>query len=159
MSTYCYAGLVVVAIVIITFAAYAFKRKSRKHAQSDPTIGTPAVSPPVNCTRFQEYIDIYEKRVLAFLVEDEANRLDFAYPIRERLRNKYGTELLFPPYEAQRWLFDRGVSLADIERMQSEWLKTNSGNLNTDLDSREVVRILKERNYVKAQVACRNLLP
>lgn len=157
MNIYCYVVVAVAATAVIAFVAHAVTRKRRGERPCDSTIGMPSGKPHVDCSRFQEYIDIYEKRVLAYLIEEEAKRLGFDYQQRDRLRAEYGKELSFPPYGAQDWLSDRGVPIMDVTRMQREWIIQNGGNPDFRPPSREVVRIIKERNIAKVQIACRNL--
>lgn len=152
-------GVTVAAIAVIAFAVCALTRRARRGSCVGSSIEMPVDNLTVDCTRFQEYIDIYEKRVLAYLIEEEAKRLRGDYQQRERLRAEYGKELSFPPYGAQDWLSDRGIPIMDVTRMQREWIIQNGGNPDSRPTSREVVRILKDRNIEKAQAACRNFIP
>lgn len=158
MNVCCYVGVAVAATAVIAFVALAVIRKRRRGASCSPTIGMSGGRPHVDYTRIQEYIDIYEKRVLAYLIEEEAKSLGFDYQQRDRLRAEYGKELSFPPYGAQDWLSDRGVPIMDVTRMQREWIIQNGGNPDFRPPSREVVRILKDRNIEKAQSACRSFM-
>ena len=155
MSTYGYIGVILAAIVAIAFVAYALFSKRKVPLNKNLSNGVEG-DPPIDCTRLQEYIDMYEKRVLAYLIEEEAKRLGFDYSKREYLRAEYGKELSFPPYGAQEWLSDRGVPIMDVTRMQREWIIQNGGNPDFRPTSREVVRILNMRNIAKAENVCRN---
>ena len=89
MNVYCYVGVVVAATAVIAFVALIVIRKRRRGVPRGPTIGKSSGRPHVDPARIQEYIDIYEKRVLAYLIEEEAKRLGFDYQQRDRLRAEY----------------------------------------------------------------------
>ncbi len=152
-------GVTVAAIAVIALVACTLIKRTRRGSCVGSSVETPVEKPTVDCARFLEYIDIYEKRILAYLIEEEAKRLRVDYQQRDRLRAEYGKELSFPPYGAQDWLSDRGIPIMDVTRMQREWIIQNGGNPDSRPTSREVVRILKERNIAKAQAACRRLVP
>ena len=74
--------------------------------------------------------------------------------IRRVERNKYGTELVRPAYDAQDQLGKCGINPMVVTRLQKEWIKRNGGNPNAVPSLREVERILIERNKDKASAIC-----
>lgn len=103
---------------------------------------------------FSGFIKQHEKRILAFLIEEEAGRLSLERDAILALRSKYGTELVRPAYDAQEQLGKCGINPMAVTRLQKEWIKRNGGNPNAHPSSREVERILIERNKDKASAVC-----
>ena len=103
---------------------------------------------------FCGFIKQHEKRILAFLIEEEARHLSLERDAILALRNKYGTELVRPAYDAQDQLGKCGINPMVVTRLQKEWIKRNGGNPNAVPSLREVERILIERNKHKASAIC-----
>lgn len=103
---------------------------------------------------FSGFIKQHEKRILAFLIEEEARHLSLERDAILALRNKYGTELVRPAYDAQDQLGKCGINPMVVTRLQKEWIKRNGGNPNAVPSLREVERILIERNKDKASAVC-----
>ena len=103
---------------------------------------------------FCSFIKQHEKRILAFLIEEEARHLSLERDAILALRNKYGTELVRPAYDAQDQLGKCGINPMVVTRLQKEWIKRNGGNPNAVPSLREVERILIERNKDKASAIC-----
>lgn len=103
---------------------------------------------------FSGFIKQHEKRILAFLIEEEAGRLSLERDAILALRGKYGKEFIMPAYDAQDQLGKCGINAMAVTRLQKEWIKRNGGNPNAHPSSREVERILIERNKDKASAVC-----
>lgn len=148
-----------VILPVIALVALAAKgsfaprtRPGAKASASSPSAEERAAkSEALDISRFQEYADIYEKRYLAYLIEETAERLGADMAAIDRLRAEYGKEVLAPPYEAQGCLHAKGVALTDILHMQTEWIRRNGGNPEARPAAREVERIVKSRNIEKAK--------
>jgi len=104
---------------------------------------------------FCGFIKQHEKRILAFLIEEEAGRLSLERDAILVLRSKYGTELVRPAYDAQEQLGKCGINPMVVTRLQKAWIERNGGNPAAHPSSREVERILIERNKNKADSICR----
>ena len=106
---------------------------------------------------FNGFIKQYEKRVLAFLIEDEADRRSLDREKVLALRDEYGTELVRPAYDAQEQLGKCGINPVEVTRLQKAWIIRNGGNPNAHPTTREVERILIERNKEKAVATCNDI--
>lgn len=160
-------GIIVACAACCAVAAVAFlvlKRKGdvrgRIESDNDARLGRPTDRPADGDTLtendhvFSGFIKQYEKRILAFLIEDEAGRLSLERDAILALRSKYGTELVRPAYDAQDQLAKCGINPMAVTRLQKEWIKRNGGNPNAHPSSREVERILIERNKSIAVSIC-----
>lgn len=103
---------------------------------------------------FSGFIKQHEKRILAFLIEEEAGRLSLERDAILALRSKYGTELVRPAYDSQDQLGKCGINPMMVTRLQKKWIKRNGGNPNAHPASREVERILIARNKDNAVSIC-----
>lgn len=158
------AALIVVALIALAavFAVWmaivvknAIRRRRALVRPKGAEGGTGPQSAEVDISRFLNYVEVYEKRYLAYLVEVAAEGAGADMATLGRLREKYGKEMLAPPYDAQGWLHAKGVSLTDILHMQTEWIRRNGGNLEARPFAREVERIVMTRNVDKAREICR----
>lgn len=141
-TEYCAIAAVVVALGAAMAAVYAIRKR---HVSVAKTAKPGGCDVPCDITRFLEYIEIYEKRYLANQIEEAAVRHGLGRDAVEALRAEFGKELLPPPYEAQGWLFEQGVAISDIVRMQAEWIRRNGGDSNVSPAAREVARIIRAR--------------
>lgn len=103
---------------------------------------------------FGGFIRQHENRILAFLVEEEARRNSLERETILALRSRYGKELVRPAYDALDQLGKCGINPMDVTRLQKSWIRRNGGNPNAHPSSREVERILIERNRDKAVSIC-----
>lgn len=161
------SGIIVSCVVccgIAAFAIFFLKRrgagKGRSDCNADARLGRLSDSQvdgevlSENAHVFSGFIKHHEKRILAFLIEKEAERRSLG---RERilsLRGKYGTELVRPAYDAQDQLGKCGINPMEVTRLQKAWIIRNGGNANAHPTTREVERILIERNREKAVAIC-----
>jgi len=162
------AGCIVVACVVCcgvaAVAIFLLKRrgddKGRSVCNADAKLGLLLDSQSgggvlsENAHVFSGFIKQHEKRILAFLIEKEAERRSLERDVILSLRGKYGTELVRPAYDAQDQLGKYGINPMDVTRLQKEWIKQNGGNPNAHPPSREVERILIERNKGNAASIC-----
>lgn len=149
---------IVAAVVVLTVSvACAIRRRRVPSACGTKQDGG---APTCDISRFQEYIEMYEKRYLAYQIGEAAVRCGQGFDGVAAIRAEFGKELLPPPYEAQGWLFAKGVSVADIVRMQAEWIRRNGGNPEVSPAAREIERIVggRCREKVEKLVLQRGLL-
>ena len=116
-----YCAIAAVAVTLVT-AIVAVCAMRKLHVSAAKTAKPSGCDVPCDITRFLKYIEIYEKRYLANQIEEAAVRHGLGRDVLEALRAEFGKELLPPPYEAQGWLFEQGVPISDIGRMQAEWI-------------------------------------
>lgn len=131
------------------------RRRQKASGGSSRATGRYESSTTLDISPFQSYADVYERRYLAYLIEETAERMGADWAAIDRLRAQYGKEVLAPPYEAQGWLYEKGFSLTDILHMQTEWIRRNAGNPEARPVAREIERIVKTRNEDKAREICR----
>ena len=152
-------GIVVACIVCCGVAAVVFLLLKRNR-KNDLRLGRSADKSAdgevltENDHIFNGFIKQHEKRILAFLIEEEAGRLSLERDAILALRSKYGTELVRPAYDSQDQLGKCGINSMMATRLQKEWIKRNGGNPNAHPASREVERILIERNKGNAASIC-----
>lgn len=161
------SGIIVACVVCCGVAAAAFlllkrrgggggrvecKNDLRLGRATDKTAGDEVLTE--NDHIFSGFIEQHEKRILAFLIEEEAGRLSLERDVILDLRSKYGTELVRPAYDAQDQLGKCGINPMVVTRLQKEWIRRNGGNPNVHPSSREVERILIERNKERAVSIC-----
>ena len=103
---------------------------------------------------FNGFIKQHEKRVLAFLVEEEARRRSLDRDDVIALRARFGTELVRPEYDAQDQLGKCGIGPSAVTRLQRSWIVRNGGDPNAHPATREVERIIFGRNKDKAVSIC-----
>lgn len=106
---------------------------------------------------FNGFIKQHEKRILAFLIAEEAARQSLDREKILALRETYGTELARPAYDAQEQLGKCGINLMEVMRLQKAWIIRNGGKPNAHPTTREVERILIERNKERAVATCNNI--
>lgn len=149
-------------IAVITFLLLKKKvgdegrGECKNEAQHGRSVDSPADTEAVaeNDYAFSGFVKRHEKRMLAYLIEEEAGRRSLERDTILALRSKYGTELVRPAYDAQDRLGKCGINPMVVTRLQKEWIKRNGGDPNAHPSSREVERILIERNKTIAISIC-----
>lgn len=147
------ALVVTATVTVAAMRGISNRNRRRQFASGSSPIATgrSASSTALDISPFQNYADVYERRYLAYLIQETAERMGADGVAIDRLREQYGKEVLAPPYEAQGWLYEKGFSLTDILHMQTEWIRRNGGNPEARPAAREVERIVKSRNIEKAK--------
>ena len=152
-----YNYIIVYGLVFCVIAVFGLFVMGRKKAQANGK----KCPKDLDCSLLSEndlvfngFIKQYEKRVLAFLIEEEAVRQSLDREKVLALRVSYGTELVRPAYDAQEQLGKCGINPVEVTRLQKAWINRNGGNPNFHPTTREVERIIIVRNKDKAISIC-----
>jgi len=162
-----FSSYVIIGAVCCAFAALVIflllkgtNHKHRAEGCADECAGTCADGVPDEGMSeddhiFNGFITQHEKRILAYLIEEAAKRCALDRDAIIALRGRYGTELTRPAYDAQDQVGRCGIGPMAVTRLQKGWIERNGGNPAAHPSSREVERILIERNKNKADSICR----
>ena len=143
-------ALAAIAIILL------YKSRCRESGQGEPTKNEPPKHERPDDERiFYDFLERHEKRILAFLIEEEARRCSLDRDAVMALRRQFGTELVRPAYDIQDQLGRRGIGPLEVTRLQKEWIIRNGGDPNRHPATREVEKILFSRNQEKAVSICR----